>query len=140
MAELSKAFLGWLICFGLVSFGALIAMHLVLRRMRAVAKKSAPKNNADPTSADSTSGGAFGFSFAGRLLLVLVVAGFYLSVLGPLAGKVFSFLNATPLTQSSTSYSDFDGSYDSRLAGTPMELDSLGRPKLLPVPDPISAD
>lgn len=135
MAEISKSFLGWLICFGLISFGVIVGVHLVLRRVRAAQKL--PSTN---SSAESSVDSATRLSFAGRVLLVLAVGGFYLGVLGPLVGKVFAFLNATPVSQSTSYYSDPDGTRHSHLAGVSMELDSLGRPKLLPVPDPISAD
>lgn len=134
MADLTRAFIIWLICFGAVALGMLTALHLVLRRMRS-AKKAAETNR----DAESPNAPAAGFSLTSRLLIVLVIGGVYLGVLGPLAGKVLRYLKITASTTGSAYFQNEGQNHNLQLT-TATELDSSGRPVLIPVPDPISAD
>ena len=116
MADIAKDFLVWLIGFGLVGLVALISLHLFLRRLRA---KNAT-SGADGDSQAVNTSPASRFSLANRILVVVIVAGVYIGVLGPLVGNVSG--------ESSAQHQ------------VPVELDEQGRPVLVPVPDPISAD
>ena len=124
MADIAKDFLVWLIGFGLVGLVALISLHLFLRRLRA---KNAT-SGADGDSQAVNTSPASRFSLANRILVVVIVAGVYIGVLGPLVGNVFAFLNGSVSGESTGQHQ------------VPVELDEQGRPVLVPVPDPISAD
>lgn len=127
MAELTQAFLTWLVCFGLAAFGVLVALHLVLRRLRASQRNSAEAGSPAPT----------GMPLSRRLLIAGAIGGFYVIILGPLAGSVVSYLNTTSSAQVS-SPSETTGNSRSELVTAVTELDTHARPRLVPVPDPIS--
>jgi hypothetical protein len=135
MMELAQAFLVWLIYFGVVALGALITLHLVLRRIRNRQKASAAAGDSQ-----ATNGSTNGLSLSSRILITVIVGAVYVGILGPLVANVFSYLKASVPTQGSTPSGEPGGSNLPYLATAPMELDALGRPKLMPVPDPISAD
>lgn len=140
MMELAQAFVVWLICFGVVALSAMITLHLILRRMRAAKQSSSAASEGQTANAQTANGAANGLSLSSRVLITVIVGAVYLGVLGPLVGNVFSYLKSMAPSQGSTQYAEPGGSGLPHLAAAPMELDALGRPKLVPVPDPISAD
>ena len=135
MMDLAQAFLVWLIYFGVVALGALITLHLILRRIRVRQKASAAASDSE-----TANGSTNGLSLSSRVLITVIVGAVYIGILGPLVANVFSYLKAAAPTQGATQFGEPGGSHLPYLATAPMELDALGRPKLVPVPDPISAD
>ena len=138
MMDLAQAFLVWLIYFGVVALGALITLHLILRRIRVRQKASAAAS--DTADGQTANGSTNGLSLSSRVLITVIVGAVYVGILGPLVANVFSYLKAAAPTQGATQFGEPGGSHLPYLATAPMELDALGRPKLVPVPDPISAD
>lgn len=131
MTELTQAFVIWLLGFGTVSIGALVALHVVLRKLRSSSQTATSIGSQQP-SVDRTR-----LSLSRRLMITGMIGGFYVVVLGPLAASVLAYLNeSSPVAV--TKHSAAENGIHPQLATATMELDRFGRPRLIPVPDPIS--
>ncbi|MDA0281712.1 MAG: hypothetical protein O3B13_08785 [Planctomycetota bacterium] len=131
MAELTQAFVIWLLGFGTVSIGALVALHVVLRKLRSSSRTVTSIGGQQPST------GRTRLSLFRRLMITGMVGGFYVVVLGPLAGSVLTYLNESSPAAVTTHHEAGNGLHP-QLATATLELDRFGRPRLIPVPDPIS--